>query len=331
METERLSGADRILVPNRFRVHLNPDDLASFGDMSVTLAAELADGALAFARAHRYAVADMPRVDLASDSSVGRGEVGSMPASPTRGRDLPTQARDDPTACRHGGGRRRGRRDGRSRGARFRLAHDGLRGTQSVTPKARMPRAAARRHATGGRARQRVADDRAGERQRACDPRRPCLPPPRAAAGSARHARLHRPAEHQRLAGQRRARRGGRARRGRPNRAGRHGPRRRNSLVELTATPWTRSRSACGCCVSLFLALPVPVSVRRRAGARARPARRRPRARGGAGPALRRRVAGGEPRAGDRRSRSTRSRPSGGTSTTRSSSTTGSRPLSTRC
>jgi hypothetical protein len=75
METERLSGADRILVPNRFRVRLNPQDLASFGDMSATLAGELADGAFAFARSHRYAVADMPRVDLASDPTVGRGEV----------------------------------------------------------------------------------------------------------------------------------------------------------------------------------------------------------------------------------------------------------------
>lgn len=75
METERLSGADRILVPNRFRVRLHPDDLAGFGDMSVTMAAELADGALAFARAHRYALADMPRVDLVSDPEVARGDV----------------------------------------------------------------------------------------------------------------------------------------------------------------------------------------------------------------------------------------------------------------
>jgi len=91
METERLSGADRILVPNRFRVRLHPDDLEGFGDMSVTLAAELADGALAFARAHRYAVADMPRVDLAADPAVARGDIrvdarfadpGPRPADP---------------------------------------------------------------------------------------------------------------------------------------------------------------------------------------------------------------------------------------------------------
>ena len=75
METERLSGADRTLVPNRFRVHLHPEDLASFGDMAGSLAAELADGALAFARSHRYAVADRPRVDLVADPTTERGDI----------------------------------------------------------------------------------------------------------------------------------------------------------------------------------------------------------------------------------------------------------------
>jgi hypothetical protein len=108
METERLSGADRILVPNRFRVRLNPEDLASFGDMSATLAGELADGAFAFARQHRYAVADMPRVDLASDPSVGRGEVevdarfadpdrGPVPAAPVAGADAGAAATPAPS------------------------------------------------------------------------------------------------------------------------------------------------------------------------------------------------------------------------------------------
>lgn len=75
METERLSGADRTLVPNRFRVHLHPDDLETFGDMSGSLAAELADAALAFARSHQYAVADRPRVDLVADPTTQRGDV----------------------------------------------------------------------------------------------------------------------------------------------------------------------------------------------------------------------------------------------------------------
>ncbi|MDQ2964548.1 MAG: FHA domain-containing protein [Chloroflexota bacterium] len=75
METRRLSGADRTMVPNRFRVHLNPADLDGFGEFSVSLAAELADGALAFARSHRYSLVDRPRVDLIADSLVPVGEV----------------------------------------------------------------------------------------------------------------------------------------------------------------------------------------------------------------------------------------------------------------
>jgi hypothetical protein len=75
METERLSGGDRTLVPNRFRVSLHPADLAAFGDMTESLAIELADAALAFARSHHYALADRPRVDLAADSRVAAGDV----------------------------------------------------------------------------------------------------------------------------------------------------------------------------------------------------------------------------------------------------------------
>jgi pSer/pThr/pTyr-binding forkhead associated (FHA) protein len=78
METERMSGADRTLVPNRFRVHLNRVDLDAFGDFSVSLAAELADGAFAFARSHRYSLVDRPRVDLVADPEVPPGEVRVM-------------------------------------------------------------------------------------------------------------------------------------------------------------------------------------------------------------------------------------------------------------
>ncbi len=75
METERLSAADRTLVPNRFRVRLNPHDMVAFSGMADSLVAELADGVLAFARSHRYTVADRPRVDLVSDDAVPRGEI----------------------------------------------------------------------------------------------------------------------------------------------------------------------------------------------------------------------------------------------------------------
>jgi hypothetical protein len=75
METERLSGADRTLVPNRFRVHLFPEDLEAFGELTSTLATDLAEGALAFARAHQYTVLDRPRVDLVADPAVPKGEI----------------------------------------------------------------------------------------------------------------------------------------------------------------------------------------------------------------------------------------------------------------
>jgi hypothetical protein len=75
MEAERLATADRTLVPNRFVVHVHPDDLAGFGDMTTSLASELADGALVFARAHHYTLVDRPRVDLMGDPAVERTDI----------------------------------------------------------------------------------------------------------------------------------------------------------------------------------------------------------------------------------------------------------------
>jgi len=75
MEAERLAATDRTLVPNRFVVRLHPDDLAGFGDMQASLASELADGALTFARSHHYTLVDRPRVDLLADPRVERSEI----------------------------------------------------------------------------------------------------------------------------------------------------------------------------------------------------------------------------------------------------------------
>jgi hypothetical protein len=108
MESERLTTTDRTLVPNRFVVHLNPTDLVEFGDMTGTLASELADGALSFARAHHYTVVDRPRVDLLADPTVDRADIrvearfaeaigGRAVSGPTD--DTPGQA-PDPTATR---------------------------------------------------------------------------------------------------------------------------------------------------------------------------------------------------------------------------------------
>jgi hypothetical protein len=91
MESERLAAADRTLVPNRYVVHLNPVDLEGFGDMSGSLATELADGALVFARAHRYTLIDRPRVDLLGDPTVERADVRIIArfADPIALHDLP--------------------------------------------------------------------------------------------------------------------------------------------------------------------------------------------------------------------------------------------------
>jgi hypothetical protein len=95
MEAERLAAMDRTLVPNRFVVRLNPDDLAGFGDMQASLATGLADGALAFARAHRYTLVDRPRVDLVADPHVVRTDIAvdARFADPIAGR---SSAADDP-------------------------------------------------------------------------------------------------------------------------------------------------------------------------------------------------------------------------------------------
>ena len=112
MEGERLTTTDRTLVPNRFVVHLHPTDLADFGDMTGTLASELADGALSFARAHHYTVVDRPRVDLLADPTIDRTDIrvdarfaepvpgrgGHGPAVPASGDEPPDGP--DPTVTR---------------------------------------------------------------------------------------------------------------------------------------------------------------------------------------------------------------------------------------
>lgn len=97
MEAERRVTLERTLVPNRFTVHLHPDDLAGFGDLTETLAVELADGALTFARQHRFVLADRPRVDLQADARVQRADIrveaqfADPPPTPSTGRPSSVQ------------------------------------------------------------------------------------------------------------------------------------------------------------------------------------------------------------------------------------------------
>lgn len=101
MEAERLASADRTLVPNRFVVHLNPTDLAGFGDMTASLASELADGALLFARTRRYTLVDRPRVDLLGDPTVERADIRVIArfADPIPGRERRVEHGSDAIAA----------------------------------------------------------------------------------------------------------------------------------------------------------------------------------------------------------------------------------------
>jgi Protein of unknown function (DUF3662)/Inner membrane component of T3SS, cytoplasmic domain len=74
MEAERGAGGSSGLVPDQFTVRLNPDDLAGLTEAE-EVAAELASGALRFARAHGYALRERPRVTLRADAMLRPGET----------------------------------------------------------------------------------------------------------------------------------------------------------------------------------------------------------------------------------------------------------------
>jgi len=75
MEGGRRLGADRTYVPNRYRVHLNPADLAAFESYRATLESELADALLTRARARGYTLVERPRVTLEARDSVSQTEI----------------------------------------------------------------------------------------------------------------------------------------------------------------------------------------------------------------------------------------------------------------
>jgi FHA domain-containing protein len=99
MEAERLASADRTLAPNRFAIHLHPDDMAAFGDMTSSLATELADGALVFARSRHYTLVDRPSVTIEADPAVDRTDIKVVArfADPIAGRDraLPPETSEE--------------------------------------------------------------------------------------------------------------------------------------------------------------------------------------------------------------------------------------------
>jgi hypothetical protein len=74
MESGRNADGTRMLVPDAFHVRLNPDDLAVL-QPAEDVAADLASGALTFARNHGYALRARPSVTLEPDASLRSGVV----------------------------------------------------------------------------------------------------------------------------------------------------------------------------------------------------------------------------------------------------------------
>jgi hypothetical protein len=74
MEAGRGADGQRDLVPDAFRVRLHPQEIAAMAAPEA-VAAELASGALTFARSHRYALRGRPSVTLQPDPTLRIGEV----------------------------------------------------------------------------------------------------------------------------------------------------------------------------------------------------------------------------------------------------------------
>jgi hypothetical protein len=75
MEGERHRDGARTIVSHEFVVRLHPDDLTALRASNPALAATLADGALAFARAHTYTLLDRPVVAIRADPTVQVGDI----------------------------------------------------------------------------------------------------------------------------------------------------------------------------------------------------------------------------------------------------------------
>jgi hypothetical protein len=74
MEADRRFVGGREIVPDQYRVRLNPGDLAALGGLE-SVAEDLASGALRFARSHGYTLRERPRVELHAEAAIRTGEI----------------------------------------------------------------------------------------------------------------------------------------------------------------------------------------------------------------------------------------------------------------
>jgi hypothetical protein len=96
MESERVRDGDRTFVPNRYAIHLAPADLDALRETHPSLAADLADAALGFARGHGYTLADRPTVALIADSTVDAGDVRVAAGTDSTARARPSEKAREP-------------------------------------------------------------------------------------------------------------------------------------------------------------------------------------------------------------------------------------------
>lgn len=75
MDTGKHFGDAGVIVPNRYDLHLNPADYASFESYRGSLEDDLAHGALSRARREHYHLVARPHVRLLADPGVPRGDV----------------------------------------------------------------------------------------------------------------------------------------------------------------------------------------------------------------------------------------------------------------
>jgi hypothetical protein len=99
MESGRHREGDRTLVPNRYAVHLNPVDLEAIREVHPSLAADLADAALAFARGHAYTLADRPTVALIADTTIDTADVRVVATTDLRRGGAPMNSTAGPTGA----------------------------------------------------------------------------------------------------------------------------------------------------------------------------------------------------------------------------------------
>lgn len=75
MEAGRTRDGGRTAVAHRYAVRLAPTDLAALTADPATLAGQLADAALAFARSRSYTLADRPIIRLVPDERIQAGDI----------------------------------------------------------------------------------------------------------------------------------------------------------------------------------------------------------------------------------------------------------------